>query len=376
MNRLTLPKTAKRRGFTLIELLVVIAIISALMALIAPAVQNARRAARALECQNNMKALGQATVNYNTSQGKFPLLVGPVSAAFTGTTTATTAPNTYTTWCMELLPYLDQAALDRELNQLAGADVSPSNGVFDNIEYANTKYLKVYTCPEDLDSFKIPGGLSYVGNVGYVSGDATSGVWGTGSNFAMNGFDWDSSGTAGDSATDVRVQAASGVFMMGTPGVDSARPSIESIVQGDGTSQTLMFAENLQAQNWGTPRFGNVGFGGNIVDPAAFVTAAIAAAPALGSTNKNLFINGTLLTDHALGGAADFPASPNSTVKEVEEATPRPSSAHPGIVYVVYCDGSARKLNSAIDTGVYYQLLTSRGTLFGQISVDSSLITN
>ena len=115
-------------------------------------------------------------------------------------------------------------------------------------------------------------------------------------------------------------------------------------------------------------------------DPASFVTAAIAAAaaaPATGSAKKHLFVDDALLRARAAeNSGAPLPALPNSTVKEVEAATPRPSSAHPDIVYVVYCDGSARKLNSAVDAVVYYQLITSRGTLYGQQSVDSTLITN
>ncbi len=92
-----------RGGFTLIELLVVIAIIAVLIALLLPAVQQAREAARRSQCKNNLKQLGLALHNFESTFKKFP----------TGQRGSSVA---YANWKVQLFPYMDQAPVYNQLN--------------------------------------------------------------------------------------------------------------------------------------------------------------------------------------------------------------------------------------------------------------------
>src|SRR5882757_6862394 len=80
------------RGFTLIELLVVIAIIAVLIALLLPAVQAAREAARRAQCVNNLKQIGLAMHNYESTMGSLP---------------PGCKQSSYGTWVMFILPFLE-----------------------------------------------------------------------------------------------------------------------------------------------------------------------------------------------------------------------------------------------------------------------------
>jgi prepilin-type N-terminal cleavage/methylation domain-containing protein len=102
-----------RRGFTLVELLVVIAIIGILVALLLPAIQSARAAARRTQCQNNIKQIGIALHNYHAANKEFPpgmqhphLGNNPAAA-----TSAPTNFNHRPNWIMMILPYLEEQAL-------------------------------------------------------------------------------------------------------------------------------------------------------------------------------------------------------------------------------------------------------------------------
>ena len=98
------PHVGWRTGFTLVELLVVIAIIGLLVGLLLPAVQSARESARRMQCQNNLRQLGLAILNFHDVHGVFPA---------SGWTTAGPGnpQGKYVGWRALTLPYIEQEML-------------------------------------------------------------------------------------------------------------------------------------------------------------------------------------------------------------------------------------------------------------------------
>jgi prepilin-type N-terminal cleavage/methylation domain-containing protein/prepilin-type processing-associated H-X9-DG protein len=131
-----------RRGFTLIELLVVISIIAVLIALLLPAVQSAREAARRIQCVNNLKQVALALHNYHQSQGSFPL--GGVSDP-----TSDWAHDSCLPWRVLLLPFMEQGNAYNALN--IGINTSFTGEPYDAGE-AYTVWVTPFAswlCPSD-----------------------------------------------------------------------------------------------------------------------------------------------------------------------------------------------------------------------------------
>jgi prepilin-type N-terminal cleavage/methylation domain-containing protein len=155
MRRLSLKSLpgASRPGFTLIELLVVIAIIAILIALLLPAVQQAREAARRSQCRNNLKQIGLAVHNFESTYGYVPTSLRPPTANTTRISVLT-----------NLLPYVDQAPIYNLYNQQINWNVTT------NIPLSQTR-IPAFQCPSNPDAGVLdlaPPGSAWTPNIASV----------------------------------------------------------------------------------------------------------------------------------------------------------------------------------------------------------------
>jgi prepilin-type N-terminal cleavage/methylation domain-containing protein/prepilin-type processing-associated H-X9-DG protein len=128
-------------GFTLVELLVVITIIGILIALLLPAVQAAREAARRMQCTNNLKQIGAALHMHHEQKGVFPVghFWGPKCVV------AEKGYGAEATWITYLLPYIEQAGLDAQINWDYAFGFASSGGRV--LRPVTSATLPVFVCP-------------------------------------------------------------------------------------------------------------------------------------------------------------------------------------------------------------------------------------
>jgi prepilin-type N-terminal cleavage/methylation domain-containing protein/prepilin-type processing-associated H-X9-DG protein len=153
----------RRFGFTLIELLVVIAIIGVLIALLLPAVQQAREGARRMQCTNNLKQLGLAILNYESSNRCFPpatILIPPYTPPWVVEESWSVAAR--------VMPFLDRAAFFDSIN------FNLTYSAAANTTTSNTPVSFLF-CPSDpgpqLDTPDLGGTLFATSSYGVVVGD-------------------------------------------------------------------------------------------------------------------------------------------------------------------------------------------------------------
>ena len=140
LNPRRLNNSSERHGFTLIELLVVIAIIAILMALLMPGVQQARSAARRMQCTNNLKQLSLAAHSFHDSNGAFPparLILNIARPVFDQ---GDNVGMDEATWLIRLLPYLEETPLHNQWDEYLTYGQIPTE--------ARNQALPQFLCPE------------------------------------------------------------------------------------------------------------------------------------------------------------------------------------------------------------------------------------
>jgi len=241
-------KQSRRTGFTLVELLVVIAIIGVLVALLLPAVQAAREAARRMHCTNNLKQLGLALQNHHSARGHFPASadVSPAVGVTRAVDDCCGVPSK-TGWALEILPYMENQTLYNLF------DPTVTIGHANNLVLRNSE-APGFSCPSDhepelmvphsgpqaaggdpLDPDKVYRTGSYRANTGRVRRAAT---WYLGEDL---GFVIDQRGNSGGLGWRGPMHVKGRFQEDSTDGYTLGVESIKSIE--DGTSNTLMVGE-------------------------------------------------------------------------------------------------------------------------------------
>jgi prepilin-type N-terminal cleavage/methylation domain-containing protein/prepilin-type processing-associated H-X9-DG protein len=307
-----------RSGFTLVELLVVIAIIGMLVALLLPAVQAAREAARRTNCANNFKQVGLAIQNFANSNG-YTLPAGMVYWNHDYDSTAKLCGafpqpqyRTDVGWAGAILPYMEQGAWFSQFNPTIEIDDYPNYKVIGNL-------IPMYTCPSD------PQGGEWL--------TFTTG-WTNGPEKGDNVYNTNMAGVANSTSCfcENGIDTKQYALMDGAMGNWQAARLADFI---DGTSNTLMIGEVTGAGAGTKSGFWWVGW--NVIDTSAGINGPY-TIPGGGSPVGWYW------------RSAGF------------------SSYHPGGCQFVFVDGSVHLLQKNIDSLVLKGLTTRAGADVAQLN--------
>ena len=299
------PEATQRfryRGFTLVELLVVIAIIGVLVALLLPAVQSAREAARRMQCQNHLKQMGVALHNHHDVLRHLPNSRRDASH----------------TWAVELLPFMEQKALHEQW--------ALTKSYYSQTKIARETPIATYFCPSRRSHRMGTSGSISVSPNDIPDGGSGSAQPGALADYAVSvgssGRDywWDGNGSSGGDNTTLKCRGAFKMANNWSTVVTQPKfvPGIRLAEITDGTSSTIFIGEKHVQSG----KFGSV-------------------------ASDHSTYNGDKSSAHrGAGPSYALARNPKDTVNN------RFGSYHPGVCQFVMADGSVRGVRVQVNTTV------------------------
>ncbi|GIX01226.1 MAG: prepilin-type N-terminal cleavage/methylation domain-containing protein [Thermogutta sp.] len=327
MDSIRLQKSAKKRGFTLVELLVVIAIIGVLIALLLPAVQAAREAARRSQCSNNLKQIGLGFHNFQDVYGWLPN--GARDGDHRVPDPLTACCNSRTrhgwSWLYHITPFIEQKAI-YDLASDADDPPTPGSGQNSKEDIVAQQGVPTYYCPSRRY-------MEYYGSGKFYRSD-----------YAGNGGQRDAGDVRGSGSNGLR-----GVVIQ----TDAKKTRVEML--RDGSSNTIMVGEKaLHPKSFGSEggdneRWNNAGWDEDVIRWGAFRKSD--------GTEYGL----TPIPDNK---APYNPGSGWTTVVDVDGRAwgqwhPFFGSSHPGGMNACMADGGVRFLSFTIEHQVFRRLSLS-----------------
>lgn len=311
----------KEKGFTLVELLVVIAIIGMLVGLLLPAVQQAREAARQMQCGNNLKQYGLACLNHESSIRAFP------SAGWdfywVGTPQRGLGQDQPGSWFFSLLPFIEQDALFH-LGETTGLDAMPTQSAI--VTRLQTP-IPLFNCPSRrTQKIFTTSGKSYKESGAISTGVKNDYV----ANFGTKSLNPDSSATAIGSLADGSTKKKSNSWTDPTDtGVISYHSRVTIGEIRDGTSNTYLIGEKymnpLKYDSTSVDPGDNEtlysGSCNDVLRGGYYASATDCAAPLMDRSSYERYVFG---------------------------------SCHAGTFGMAMCDGSVQRLNYSIDPQSHY----------------------